>query len=552
MLRTMVVVALALLASSARGEPVIFRGQGVEAWAKRLGAVDLNEHYRARAELAAAGESAAPLLAVLIRHRDRQVRTTAAEFLGWIGPPAETALPRLIEAVGDRSPEVRTAAATALRRFPTSPETAKVLVAATEDRWWPVKIAAAHTLAAHGVERERALGVLRTAFREDRWSPCDVAEALGALGPAARELAPAIRKRLDRAESVEERIALAGALGTTGVDVDRAIRVLAAEIGNEKAPLLAGARVGPALDRLDPAAREAVGPWLDHLGSGDAVDRLTAAGLALAAGREEDRAIRVLAEAMKEGLAVEHQLLVSSLVGSERIRSRLLAALWDGDAERRGPLAWGLGLATLLAPWQVEVNQHLVSLGPTLSPPWRSRVLDLLVATHPDVLLAWAEGSDPDLKIEACVALLNTPLREDPRELPTGWILPHLQRVAVTLLLSPEGRKALERAIPRLGSLRALPMLVPLLEDERVEVRVGVLETLLLLKRRAAPALDDFRKCLRDEAAAVRRAALGNLLAIGPEAKPALPDVRELLEDEDESVRTAAKAAVKTMVAWKR
>lgn len=93
---------------------------------------------------------------------------------------------------------------------------------------------------------------------------------------------------------------------------------------------------------------------------------------------------------------------------------------------------------------------------------------------------------------------------------------------------SPIVRERASIALARRGGT-PVPALVKLLEDPRLESRLGACQALAQLKDKAAPAVPALRQTLRAEDLWLRINAADALAAIGPAAMPALPDLLEML-----------------------
>ena len=185
-----------------------------------------------------------------------ELRWTAAEILGKIGPPAKVAAQPMLAALDDRDLHVRSVAAAALPEIDTPAETAvpalqKLLPTATGRT-------AARALSKYRAAASPAIPLLvemlndKSLDSETRWN---AARTLGKIGPAAKEAIPALVANLkDDVETVREHAA--EALGDIG------------PVAKETVPALVDVLSDPAvkvrrdavrsLGQIGPAAKEAV------------------------------------------------------------------------------------------------------------------------------------------------------------------------------------------------------------------------------------------------------------------------------------------------------
>lgn len=155
-----------------------------------------------------------------------EVRWTAAELLGKIGPPAKAASSALLQALGDRDPHVRSVAAAAIPEVDTPADTAipalqKMLTTETGRT-------AARALSKYRGEASPAIPALlemlnnKSLDSETRWN---AARTLGKIGPPAKVAIPDLVAHLhDDAETIREHAA--EALGDIGPDSKDAVPAL--------------------------------------------------------------------------------------------------------------------------------------------------------------------------------------------------------------------------------------------------------------------------------------------------------------------------------------
>jgi hypothetical protein len=137
------------------------------------------------------GSEAVPVLIEMLQTGDKgdweaeEVRRTAAELLGRVGPEARAAVPALIATLADPDPHLGTVAALALGQIgPQTPEVCPALIGLlkTESR-----LSAVQALKRFGYESRAAvpnfIELLQDPEGEVRWN---AAQALGNVGPEAR------------------------------------------------------------------------------------------------------------------------------------------------------------------------------------------------------------------------------------------------------------------------------------------------------------------------------------------------------------------------------
>jgi HEAT repeat protein len=219
-----------------RAEAVALLGSCGPAARERLVALLSDPEAGVRAAAASGlgllGQGAAEAQGALIRllsDSDAKVRTEAALALGLAGAPFGPAVEPLVLALEvDPEGEVRAAAAESLGRIgplePTVAEAVKALARGLADREWRVCHASAEALGRYESAARAALPELVRALdsrpkgrseRLDALARCAAIDALGRLGPAAAEAAPALTRLLADQKPVV-RCAAAEALGRIG------------------------------------------------------------------------------------------------------------------------------------------------------------------------------------------------------------------------------------------------------------------------------------------------------------------------------------------------
>jgi HEAT repeat protein len=164
---------------------------------------------------------ALPALATALKDPEARVRERAARALGEFGPAAQAAFPTLVELVkGDDAAARKTALAVLDKLGPPGKERLAELKALL-DRKAPLEARqyALTALGKLGGDAVGAVGVLAEAMQDPEAKiRVRAAAALGDLGPAAREAAPALRAVLRKSDDVELLNAALAALTTVGLN----------------------------------------------------------------------------------------------------------------------------------------------------------------------------------------------------------------------------------------------------------------------------------------------------------------------------------------------
>jgi HEAT repeat protein len=223
------------------------------------------------------GKDAVPALINALKDQDANVRWSAAAALGKIGPAAEDAVPALSDALKDQNGSVRSSAAAALGTIgPAAKDTVLALNDAVNDKYTNA------TGALDAILRSTSVPELVTFLRGREYAGCrhlraEAAEALGRIGPAARAAVPALIDALkdpeeperhrdpepsDRPAPVERapartvRDRAAEALGKIGPAAKDAVPALSRALNDPDKAV--GTRAAEALGRIGPAAKAAV------------------------------------------------------------------------------------------------------------------------------------------------------------------------------------------------------------------------------------------------------------------------------------------------------
>ncbi len=213
----------------------------------------------------APGEGRVRHLTAGLMDQAAEVRAASALALGRLGPAAEGAVPALVQALGDGDFGVRMESALALGRLGRGAKEAipALIEALKKDEDRAVREASARTLGRIG-GKEAVPALVEAIGREGLYGRLRSVQALGRIGPGARESVPALAETLNTDEDRAVREASARALGRIG---DK--EALTALVGalRDRTPEVRGASAW-ALGLIGPDARAAV-PALTGLALND-------------------------------------------------------------------------------------------------------------------------------------------------------------------------------------------------------------------------------------------------------------------------------------------
>jgi HEAT repeat protein len=494
---------------------------------------------------------AVPALVEILKARPTVpgLREEAAVALGLIGTPAEEVVPALVGALRDANPVVRQRAADALGEVGSPARQAvPALAALLDDEHTDVAGAACTALARIG-DAGAATALLRT-MQGNRGPVADAAgRALAHLGPAAKEVVPAVLKFLSGSEKEVIRarfvlqvlgpVALPGLIQALG-DAEPSNRRAAAEmlgvigpVARPAVPALAAAlqdktpRVALdaawALARIDPTRAQVAVPLLaDSLDTSRAIEALADMG------PEARAAVPKLIEALRqrEGAANNKAFRTAAQVALARVGTSAVPDLVRALRDKRegvSPLA-GEVLGLIVPPPRDAVPALLDALERDRAHAESYvRSLARIGAPNPDAVPRLTPLlADPAVRAETAVALI----RIDPGH--AAKVMPDL--IQDLQASQRQRREATVRALAELGpaAKSAVPVLAGLLRDKELqEVVLAALGRIGPAAQEAVPAL----LTLVQDRSQTNGLLIGQtLIALGPGAIPA---VAEVLKDPD-------------------
>lgn len=465
--RVVLVATLALAPHAHAEERTTFGGKSIEAWLTQLDS-----------------EGAPP-------------RADAAAALGWIGPPATTALPALRKGLADRDPAVRAAAAFAVGKLSDDARSdVPALVRLLEDKDPLVQLAAARSLGRFGPRAEPAIpGLVNLIGHRDRGDEHSVVyfEAADALGRVGKAAVPAIIEALrnNNADQVARiSMAQAGAMALRRFDPEgrEALPALADLIENFASSTFVAEETIPALASL---GAPGIDPLLKLLTAKDNPSGRTAA------------AVRALGEFPAEATRIVPEL-VKALKGPDKLQIAAARSLG-----RLGPAG---------AP-ATEALTAIVKKGEARTAPVAAESLaelgdrgarSLLALVAEDEEKIWSAANTGLLRVRSPLAVpaLVAGLRDERNPV----------RQAAALTLGQIGPAARDAVTP----------LVAILRDPRSDIREAAAAA---LARIGPPAVASLAKALADLDTEGMRRAVAALESVGPQARDAAPALRRLLEE---------------------
>jgi HEAT repeat protein len=269
-----------------RGES-FYDGRPSGYWARQL-AGDPAASSAAIEKLERGKGAVVGVLAELLQGQSRfpsEVRYTAAEILGRIGPDADAASQALLDALNDPDPHVRLVAAAALPK--TGVPAADAVPALTKRLAEEPSVVTARALSEYRGQAIEALPTLIKTLEnqeldsETRWN---AARTLGKIGPEGTEAIPALVEALEDKESTVREHS-AEALGDIGPPAAEAIPDLVAVLGDPATRVRRDAV--RSLGQIGPASRVAVAEMKELLKDPEEMVREAARNALLAVAPEE-------------------------------------------------------------------------------------------------------------------------------------------------------------------------------------------------------------------------------------------------------------------------
>lgn len=235
----------------------------------------------ALARIGATDKRVVPALIATLDNENSDLRRSAAEALGDIGPPAAAALQKLIALSSNQRENavVREFSIAALARIaPLDPAVRLAIVAVVDDGDPGIYQAAIEALVSIGtttIVDDDVAGLIQQLDIGLPDARVDAAQRLGELGPYAAGAVPGLTNTLaDPENSIELRIAAAQSLGLIGPDAEAAVPELILVLGNDNHRLSSTALVS--LGRIGPQSRT-IPALLQALRSADPTTRAAGA-----------------------------------------------------------------------------------------------------------------------------------------------------------------------------------------------------------------------------------------------------------------------------------
>ncbi|MHC4984071.1 MAG: HEAT repeat domain-containing protein [Planctomycetota bacterium] len=436
-----------------------------------------------------------------LKDESNGARSLAAQALGNIGPAADAAIPALEEAMKDTA--MYSVASRALSRV--GPAVTQAIAHNVEflRRDPPVggRCYAAQALWRTGVHfggaaRGGIPELIELLKDKDDAVVMWVADALGAMGPAAKPAVPAMVDVVrDTKRGPLARGDAAWSLGFIGPAAEGAVPVLTGTLEDEDIWVSVSAATALVLICPDET------PPIDVLIRGLRVTRCRAENGLQYAGPRAKRALPALVVALGEVMAATEALAAQA---------------------RRAPPA-----RPIMAPYQNSLRTAISSIGPATKkevPALTKLLLEHEKAKVRQTAAVALRQSEPGPEIREAVPALAAALRD--KEVGV--------RICAVIALQSIGLYAKE----------AVPALTAATRDADATVRnyaSGALDSI----RQAEQRMVSMIEALKHERALVRQTTAEALGRMGPKASEAIPALQEALRDENEDVRKAAAEALK-------
>ncbi|MBI2267673.1 MAG: HEAT repeat domain-containing protein [Armatimonadetes bacterium] len=456
-------------------------------WALQDGAADVRRSVAYAME--GIGPEAVPALIEALKHQDPSVRSAAADSLWFMGPQAKESVPALLTTLGGDAPDPRSSAIRALGGI-GSCEAVPSLVAALSDEDSDIRANAGMALEEMDcAPTEPILSLAEMCSSEHARTRKYAAEALGKIGPEAREAIPALLLLLEEVEDDWEeddwesaysiRNSAAWALGKIGT---HALPALLSALKNENEwTRLAAAK---ALEVMGAEACEAVAAQTEALQDAEMSVRCRVAGALWNLGVENQKILPTLLSATRNDCGENRCHAVRSLgkAGPTRVREAI-PALVSALKDQNGSV-------------KTEAIEALREIGPDAIP-----ALTEALKSKSALVRRYVHKALGVMGHQAVPALVSALSDED-----------LFNRLLVLEILQLMGYKASE----------AIPTLIDAIKDESYSIRRRAADALAWLGSEAKVAIPSLVTALEDEDRTVRETAAAALTRMAPEAVPAL------------------------------
>ncbi len=509
----------AILVGWLRGEPCT-RGRPLSYWADRAKAEDSGTRAGAIVALGALGPAAVPALSEALKHPSDDTRWSAASALGELGPAAEPAIPALVETIREGR-----ALHPAVRALGQIGPAAAVAVPDLLDCYVTVVMVQNHGVFRNNVlESLVAIGpaaVPRLIEALDRplHQGSDVAiEALGKIGPAARDALPVLIQFLVADDYVSRRLAAETIVLIAPESLEDHKRFVAIRDQVDLSPDATLAAV-PALTRIDPKADEyLVRGLIAELQSHHHVSyQLTAVRILGGLGPVAKDAVPFIVAFLRHPDATINPQDAAAL----RQRAAMaLGKIGTGNAET---------LPALIEALKDDVTVAAAAIG----------LADLGQAAEPAVpALLEALKRVEKFRHADRIELLNAIKAIGPK---AETAVPQVLEMCWSYEDAREVKEAAREALVSMGNAAVPALETALKEQTRYDfIRVAAAEALFRIKR-DSKALDTLAAIFRGKDGGARRDAEESLVRLGVDAVPLLT---QCLSDENVETRTLAADAL--------
>ena len=358
------------------------------------------------------------------------------------------------------------------------------------------------------------------------------AMALGDMGPAAREAAPALIANLGNPDPEVQRT-VGDALAQIGPET---VKPVAEALGSAEARTRQGAAL--ALGGLGKAAKEA-GPRLADVTEKetDASARIAELGALSRVGVEAGRSVPLLVDALKSGDDALRHAAVNGLAlvrPAQPAVQALQALLSDNDAALRQRAA------------------HTLSRLGSQAAPATAALIACAKAAPDDAAFTEALAQVGEAALPPILQELSAPAGKDTRQ---DWIFRTLRDMGSSAMPALVAGLTSPLASVRAAAVRALgdiPIQAPatvktisaLTTDPEPDVRAAALRTLATVRTEREASAAKLEAALKGPAPQVRKAAAAGLVSLGAVGKISVPGLIELMADPDPATQTAAVRAL--------